>query len=420
MSNAAVRDAPLLAQYLTTRRATAALCGALENEDFGLQGMTEASPPKWHLAHTTWFFESFILKPLAEAYRPYDPAFEYLFNSYYNGVGPQYPRGQRGLLSRPTVRQVFAYREHVDAAMSGLLSNTGHAEAGRVQALCELGLHHEQQHQELLCTDIKYSFSLNPLFPAMREVPPADVSLPPGAMAFVDQEAADVWIGHRGDGFHFDNEAPAHPYRLPSFRFANRLVSNGEFLEFVQDGGYRTPTLWLSDGWTWCRSNTVSHPLYWRERDGAWFEYTLHGLIPLCPQAPLLHVNYYEADAFARWMGRRLPTEQEWESVCMQRGLEPAHRPVALHPVAGSGDDEVRDMFDCLWQWTGSAYSAYPGYRPPVGAVGEYNGKFMCNQLVLRGSSCLTAPGHARVSYRNFFYPQDRWQFTGIRLADDL
>ncbi|MGD2112225.1 MAG: ergothioneine biosynthesis protein EgtB [Gammaproteobacteria bacterium] len=405
--------------YRQTRQATLALCAALETEDYGLQAMPEVSPPRWHLAHTTWFFETFLLKPFAAGYRPFHPAYEYLFNSYYHGVGRQYPRARRGLLSRPTVREVLDYRACVDTAMTELLAGEDPAQRETILARCELGLHHEQQHQELLCTDIKYSFSFNPLYPALGRAPPA---VQPAArpLAYTDFAAADTRIGHDGSGFHFDNEAPVHRFHLPAFRLANRLITNAEYLAFMQDGGYTTPGLWLADGWLWREAQAATHPRYWVRQDGGWFEYTLYGLRPLDPDLPVSHVNYYEADACARWYGKRLPAEQEWESACRQAGAGPGRADIALHPrVAGEGDG-LQQMFGSLWQWTRSAYAPYPGYRPAAGAIGEYNGKFMCNQLVLRGSSCVTPPGHARVSYRNFFYPADQWQFTGIRLADDF
>jgi ergothioneine biosynthesis protein EgtB len=413
-------DDPALAAYAHVRQATLALCETLENEDFGLQAMAEVSPPKWHLAHTSWFFETFILKPFASGYRPFHTEFEYLFNSYYHGVGAQYPRAQRGLLSRPTVREVYEYRAWIDAHMTGLLTQTDHVNRETLLQRCELGLHHEQQHQELLCTDIKYSFSFNPLYPALRKAP---LSVPLQArspLRFVDFDAADVCIGHTGDGFHFDNEVPAHDYHLPGFRFADRLITNAEYREFIEDGGYTEPGLWLSDGWAWRQENGATHPLYWVQRDADWFEYTLYGLQAPGPGLPVSHVNYYEADAYARWCGKRLPTEQEWEAACRQRNIVSTQAAISLHPNAVGDTDGIVQMFGSLWQWTRSAYSPYPGYRPAAGAIGEYNGKFMCNQVVLRGSSCVTPPGHARASYRNFFYPKDQWQFAGIRLAGDL
>ncbi len=417
-NNTCPAEDPVLAAYTQIRQATLALCEPLEVEDYGLQAMPEVSPPGWHLAHTSWFFETFLLKPFAGGYRPFHPAYEYLFNSYYHGVGRQYPRAQRGLLSRPRVRDILDYRASIDAAMTGLLGQTSHPQRETILQRCALGLQHEQQHQELLCTDIKYSFSFNPLYPVLGKVPssvPATVQRPLTFTAFETREAC---IGHDGSAFHFDNEAPVHRFHLPAYRLADRLITNAEYLAFMEAGGYTSPGLWLADGWLW-RETSAAHPRYWVQQDGDWFEYTLYGLCPLDPDLPVSHVNYYEADACARWFGARLPTEQEWEAACRQLGIIPEHVPVTLHPPAADAADGIVQMFGSLWQWTRSAYSPYPGYRPAAGAIGEYNGKFMCNQLVLRGSSCVTPPGHARASYRNFFYPRDQWQFTGIRLADE-
>ncbi len=408
----------LLADYTLTRQASLALSDMLVNEDFGLQAMTEVSPPKWHLAHTTWFFETFILKPFAPKYRVFHPQFEYLFNSYYNGVGAQFPRSRRNLLSRPTVEDVFNYRKHVDAAMEPLLAMYDHKERAVISQRCELGIHHEQQHQELFCTDIKYCFSLNPLYPALGRdnTPVVTTGLP--KLVFLEIDAMDTTVGYQGEDFYFDNEVPAHQFHQSGFRFANRLVTN-EYLEFMHSGGYDTAAYWLSDGWVWQQSTQACQPLYWTQQEGKWFEYTLHGLIELDPYLPVAHVNYYEADAFARWSGKRLPLEQEWEIACQYFKQVPEPKAITLHPRPLVGNKEIYHMFHQLWQWTSSNYSPYPGYRPSAGAIGEYNGKFMCNQMVMRGSSCVTPSKHARLTYRNFFYPRDQWQFTGIRLADD-
>lgn len=412
----------LIDSFSAVRLQSTALCRTLENEDFGLQAMPEVSPPKWHLAHTTWFFEIFILIPFDSDYRPYHEHYEYLFNSYYNGVGTPYPRSNRGLLSRPTVEEVLAYRDHVNNAMVMRLQQYNHPNREEIDRRCVLGLHHEQQHQELFCTDIKYSFSMNPLYPSLRPTNSWNwkITGSPAELNFVTFEAADTSIGHRGDGFHFDNETPPHNWAQPAFRFANRLVTNAEFKNFVDDGGYDKAMLWLSDGWAWNQSHKAKHPRYWHQLDDEWQEYTLYGVKKLDPNLPVAHVNYYEADAFARWYGKRLPTEQEWEFVCDHERLRPTHDDVLLHPIHQDTDTNISQMFGHLWQWTQSSYSPYPGYRPASGAIGEYNGKFMCNQMVLRGSSCVTPIGHARSTYRNFFYPKDQWQFTGIRLADDL
>lgn len=404
-------------RYMKTRQASVDLCQHLVNEDYGLQGMPDASPPKWHLAHTTWFFETFILKPYLGDYRPYNPQFEYLFNSYYNGVGAQYPRAQRGLLSRPTVKEVYEYRDHVDSAMQQLLHDE-HAQRAVIQDRCELGVNHEQQHQELFCTDIKYSFFLNPQYPALGTTSPEQTRTEAQALHFHAFEESELSIGFQGEGFSFDNEGPAYRHHQPAFRFANRLISNEEFLAFVEAGGYHQAMLWLADGWIWRNQQNIEHPLYWVKQDDAWYEYTLYGLQPLNPHLPVSHVSYYEADAFAHWYDARLATEQEWESVCsaLPDSL-PTSEAIKLHPQPTMDSNSVDQMFGDLWQWTQSAYMPYPGFQAQNGAIGEYNGKFMCNQMVLRGSSCVTPPGHARPSYRNFFYPKDRWQFSGIRLA---
>lgn len=412
-------DATVQLAYRDIRQASLALCALMEVEDYGLQAMPEVSPPKWHLAHTSWFFEVFILKPFVDGYQPFHPDYEYLFNSYYHGVGAQYPRAQRGLLSRPTVQDVLEYRSYIDAAMADLLGQPDPEHRETLLQRCELGLHHEQQHQELLCTDIKYSFSFNPLYPSLGGTRLATPAAGHRALDFTAFESMDAVIGCDGGQFHFDIEAPAHRFHLPAFQLANRLITNAEYLAFMRDGGYTRPELWLADGWLWKESTAAAHPLYWVQQDGDWFEYTLNGLCRLDPELPVSHVNYYEADACASWFGKRLPAEEEWEAACRQLQLVPGYTDISLHPYAAGRDDGPVQMFGSLWQWTRSSFSPYPGFRPAAGAIGEYNGKFMCNQLVLRGSSCVTPPGHARITYRNFFYPKDQWQFTGIRLADD-
>jgi len=388
-------EAPLPARYRAIRDHTEHLAAALTDEDQCVQSMPDASPAKWHRAHTTWFFEEFVLVPQLPGYEPFDPAFRYLFNSYYETVGARHPRPSRGLLTRPGVAQVGAYRAHVDQAMTRLLPDA----TPLVRTLVTLGLQHEQQHQELLATDMLHAFAQNPLAPAMmpgwREPPGAA-----GPTRMIDCAGGIVGIGHAGPAFAFDNETPRHETLLQPYRLADRLVRNGEFLAFMQDGGYRTPTLWMSDGWAVVQSEGWAAPLYWREdeRQG-WRQMTPAGLLALDPDAPVRHVSWYEADAFARWAGARLPTEAEWE--------------------AASADPRLHERDTHVWQWTASPYTAYPGFRPPPGAIGEYNGKFMVNQMVLRGGSCVTPPGHARPTYRNFFHPDRRWQFTGLRLAQD-
>lgn len=381
-------------RYAAVRRYTEQLAAELTAEDQCVQSMPDASPAKWHRAHTTWFFEQFVLGTFVSNYRAFDPAFRFLFNSYYEAVGARHPRPMRGLLTRPSTEQVAAYRAHVDAAMARLIPDMGD-DAAR---LVELGLQHEQQHQELLLTDMLHAFAQNPLAPAVLP----DWREPAGAEAptsFISFAGGVVRIGHHGDGFCFDNETPAHRVLLHDYAMASRLVRNGEWLDFIRDGGYRTPTLWMSDGWAQVQMQDWSAPLYWQARDRAWWQMGLGGLALLDPDMPIRHISWYEADAFARWAGARLPTEAEWE--------------------AASFHADIREATGHVWQWTSSAYGPYPGYRPEAGAVGEYNGKFMVNQMVLRGGSLATPPAHARPSYRNFFHPDKRWQFSGLRLARD-
>jgi ergothioneine biosynthesis protein EgtB len=405
------------ATYARIRAATFALCDHLEIEDFVVQSMPDASPAKWHLAHTSWFFEQFILKPHLPGYRPFHPHFDYLFNSYYQTVGPMHQRPERGLLTRPTVSEVFRYREHVDEHMYALLESRQGGD--EIESLTLLGLNHEQQHQELILTDLKHLLSRNPLLPAYRPAAQPTRSTNAEPMSFQTFEGGVREIGADGEEFCFDNETPRHRTLVESYALADRLVTNGEFLEFIRDGGYRKPQLWLSDGWALVTAEQWDRPLYWSATLDS--EFTLSGLVPLDPAAPVCHLSYYEADAFARWANARLPTEAEWE-------LAAAALPIAgnllesghLHPTPSNHERGLTQMFGDVWEWTSSAYSAYPGYRPPTGALGEYNGKFMCNQLVLRGGSCATPSDHIRATYRNFFYPHARWQFMGVRLARDL
>lgn len=395
--------------FQAVRQRSLQLAAPLSNEDCCAQSMADASPVKWHLAHTTWFFETFILEAREPDFAPFHPAFRVLFNSYYNGVGAKHPRAQRGLLTRPSLDEVRAYRQDVDARMRRLLAVQ---EDAALQELVTLGLQHEQQHQELILTDVKHLLAQNPVAPAYdgASMAPEPAPLPP---AFLEFDGGLVEVGHDGRGFCFDNELPRHRSYVAPFAMASRLVTNGEFLAFVEAGGYRDPALWLAEGWDKVASGELAAPLYWRRHaDGGWHEFTLHGELPLDPARPVTHVSMYEADAYARWAGARLPTEVEWECAARLAGIETGR----LHPGAAGGDG-LAQMFGACWQWTSSSYAPYPGYAPAPGAIGEYNGKFMVNQYVLRGSSCATPAGHARASYRNFFPAGARWQFTGIRLA---
>ncbi len=381
------------------------------------QANEEASPTKWHLAHTTWFFETFVLEPFLPGYRIFADRFNYCFNSYYEAQGERQPRAIRGLLTRPTSLEVQDYRAHVDDALQTLFTSAS-ADDPTVRDRIEIGVNHEQQHQELLLTDILSLFALNPLRPAYCETPPLRARRELEPLAPISLDGGRHAVGHAGSDFAFDNESPRHDVLLRPFKLADRLVANGEWLDFINDGGYRRPSLWLSDGWEKIAKEGWRAPLYWEQRDGQWLQMTLFGLQSIDRAAPVCHVSFYEADAYARWAGARLPTEFEWEVAAkdvpvagnmLGRG---ALRPLPAPP--GSG---LRQMFGDVWEWTQSAYTSYPGYRPVAGALGEYNGKFMCGQQVLRGASCATPDRHARTTYRNFFYPHQRWQFCGLRLA---
>ena len=405
---------PLLDRFLSVRRLTEALAEPLSPEDQTVQSMPDASPTKWHLAHTTWFFETFLLKPQLAGYRPFDPAYEYLFNSYYEAVGPRHPRPQRGLITRPGVAEIGAYRRHVSDAMAQLI------DGGRSNAtdLIELGLHHEQQHQELILMDIKHALSLNPLFPAYA--PDRAPTTTGAALRWIDFEGGLVEIGHAGEGFAFDNEGPRHRTWVDPFALATRLVTCGEYEAFIADGGYRRPDLWLSAAWECVTQRGWQAPLYWHD-EGV---FTLAGLRPRRSEEPVCHVSFYEAAAYAKWAGKRLPREAEWEiaaSDAADGNLLDADAPYGgvLHP-APAGSEGLTQMIGDVWEWTASPYVAYPGYREPAGAIGEYNGKFMANQMVLRGGCAATPRHHIRTTYRNFFPPDARWMFGGIRLAEDL
>ena len=427
-----IEPTALARRYAQVRAQSLDLASPLSEADAQVQSMPDVSPTKWHLAHVTWFFETFILERHERGFKPFHPQYRVLFNSYYNQVGHQHPRAQRGLVSRPSLAEVKAYRAHVDQRMAALLA---HAHEPAIDVLVELGLQHEQQHQELLLTDIKHVLSCNPLGPVYRASwPLAPVS--PLAMAWIEHEGGLVEIGHDGDGFAFDNEGPRHQQHLRPYALGNRLITHGEWAEFTADGGYTDPRWWLSAGWDWVRNQQISAPLYWqRDEHGQWLSFTLHGLVPIDPHTPVTHVSYFEADAFARWAGAqrgswrgaRLPTEAEWEHAA--RALPAAAwsngnfvESQALHPmpVARASRSALVQMAGDVWEWTSSSYAPYPGFKAWDGAVGEYNGKFMVNQYVLRGGSCATPRSHVRASYRNFFPTDARWQFTGLRLARDV
>jgi ergothioneine biosynthesis protein EgtB len=409
-------EADWIAAYRETRVYTEGICSPLETDDYQLQSIVETSPPKWHIAHVSWFFETFLLTPFLPGYRPFDPRFGYLFNSYYETVGHMHPRSKRGMLSRPTVETVYIYRAYVDEHMLALLSSLDSSNRDNVLFRLRLGLNHEQQHQELLLMDIKHNFSVNSLAPIYR----TDLKVHLGEsrpVHWVEYKDGIRQIGAAAEGFHFDNEAPRHSVLLNAWRLADRLVTNSEYLEFVQDGGYNDPRLWLADGWHLIQQRDWRHPLYWSGSGDEWREFTLGGIRPLDPHQPVSHVSFYEADAFARWAGKRLPTAAELECALATRPLQGNFADSDyLHP--GPATDQGQWYGD-LWNWTSTPYSAYPGFKPLEGAIGEYNGKFMANQFVLKGGCCATTAGHTRASYRNFFYPHDRWVFSGLRLADD-
>ncbi len=411
----------LLTRYLQTRKFSEQLCNPLEIEDYCLQSMAEASPVKWHLAHTSWFFETFLLEPFLKNYKAFNSKFNFLFNSYYNAVGNQFPRPLRGLQSRPTVSEVFAYRRYVDEHIELLLS-TSNQEPSVIDYRIELGINHEQQHQELLLTDLKHAFSFNPLYPVYQldenRKETTEISVP--ALQWKNFNRAIHSIGSTQKQFCFDNELPTHEVLIADFQIANRLISNGEYLEFVEKGGYQDAMQWLSDGWSNLQQKQWQHPIYWQKQDDDWYEFSLQGLQPIALNKPVCHLSYYEADAFARWSGARLPTEFEWEVAANEHSISGNFvSSEKFHPEVFANSSNQQFFGDC-WEWTSSSYSAYPGFTIADGAIGEYNGKFMCNQMVLRGGSCVTSIEHIRSSYRNFFYADARWQFSGIRLARDI
>ena len=404
-------------RLMETRALSLRLADPLSDEDQVVQAMDDASPTKWHLAHTTWFFEAFLLPRLAPGYRPFHETFEYCFNSYYESVGPRHPRPRRGLLTRPSAAAVRDYRAHVDEALACLFADGVPEEAA---ALVELGISHEQQHQELLLTDILSLFAAEPLKPAYRAGAPEASKRPASPLTFTAFNGGVHQVGHDGTGFAYDNEGPRHEQLIRPFKLANRCVTNAEWIAFIEDGGYRTATLWLADGWTAINAETWDGPLYFEQTGDGYRQMSLLGLHPVDPAAPVTHVSYFEADAFARWAGYRLPSEFEWEHASPAltetgRTLGADH----LRPLPASGDGTLEQMFGDVWEWTASAYAPYPGFKAAPGAIGEYNGKFMCNQFVLKGGSCATPDGHVRRTYRNFYYPHQRWQFSGLRLAAD-
>lgn len=411
----------LATRFLNVRRFTETLCETLVPEDYVVQTMSDVSPTKWHLAHVSWFFETFILRKFYDDYQLFNENYPFLFNSYYVQAGARHCRDQRGYLSRPTVREVHDYREWVDRFMVELLTEAEDDKREAILPVLEIGLNHEQQHQELLLTDIKHVFAVNPLRPVYRDrMAPSSAAVAP--LRWHGLQEGIYEIGHDGTGFAYDNEGPRHRVFLEPCEIASRLVTNGEYMAFLEDGGYTRPELWLSAGWDWVEKNGWAAPFYWEKREGRWLTFTLAGMRELEPDEPVCHVSYFEADAYARWAGHRLPTEQEWEVLAEQVPLRGNFVDNGnYHPMTASTDDEMpQQMFGDVWEWTRSQYSPYPGYRPVEGALGEYNGKFMCNQFVLRGGSCATSRNHIRATYRNFFAPESCWQFTGIRLARDV
>lgn len=410
----------IVSHFRKVRGNSMALAAPLTPEDWMLQSMPDASPVKWNLAHTSWFFETFILKIHDDAYEAFHPKFGYLFNSYYNQVGKMHPRPDRGLISRPSAQAIVDFRGHVDAAVARLIEKASDNLIDRVAPLMALGLAHEEQHQELLLTDLKHALFQNPLLPAVYEEPAADQTGAP-AIEWREMEGGLCEFGWGGEGFAFDNEGPRHKAYLHPFQMASRPVTNADYVAFIEDGGYQDPTHWLSDAWELLQNEQWQKPLYWRRTEDGWREYTLFGERPLNPHAPVCHVSFYEASAFASWANARLPTEFEWEAAASLfpfegRFLEDG-KPIA--PAPAQYDARLNQLFGDVWEWTASPYVAYPGYAPPDGAIGEYNGKFMSGQMVLKGGSCATPAGHMRLSYRNFFPPQARWQFSGFRLARD-
>ncbi len=406
----------VLAHYRRIRENSHSICSPLRTEDYVIQTMDDVSPPKWHLAHTTWFFETFLLEPHLAGYKCFHPKYGFLFNSYYDAVGERHPRSRRGLLSRPSVSEIYDYRAHVDRHMERLIEQASEAEWERIGPLADLGLNHEEQHQELLITDLKHILAenlLNPAYVTER----FDAGATPVATRWLSHDGGLLNIGFEGESFSYDNEGPRHRVYLEPYRLASRLVTNAEYIEFIEARGYEDPSHWLSEGWTTVQEQNWQAPLYWTQSGGAWTMFTLNGSCEVRPEEPVCHISYFEADAYARWRGKRLPTEAEWECTAACEPIEGNFYDTGrFHPAPADGS---RQFFGDVWEWTQSPYAPYPGFQPAEGAVGEYNGKFMCNQYVLRGGSCATSRRHIRPTYRNFFPANARWQFTGLRLASD-
>lgn len=419
-SRTAASQDDLLTRFREVRALSEALTAPLSDADATAQSMPEASPAKWHLAHVSWFFETFVLRDHVAGYRTFDPRYAFLFNSYYEAEGPRHPRAMRGMLTRPALKDIRAYRAHVDDALIRALPML----TPQAQALVMLGLHHEQQHQELLLTDLQHLFSLNPLEPALFEAPRPIPTPIPGPLHWIEGRQGLVEIGDEDKGdFAFDCEGPRHKAVLHPHALAHRPVTNSEWIAFIEEGGYREPSHWLSDGWDWVQAEGIEAPLYWRRNEQGWTRFGLDGRQPVNPAAPVTHISLYEADAYASWAGARLPTEAEWESGALNIAPASGNQldgPACPLPRAAEGGPALSQMFGDVWEWTGSAFRPHPGFRAAEGAAGEYNGKFMSGQFVLKGGSCATPRGHMRASYRNFFHPHQRWQFTGLRLAKDL
>jgi ergothioneine biosynthesis protein EgtB len=418
-------DSSLYKRFLNTRATTERLCKPLQTEDYVIQSMDDVSPPKWHLGHTSWFFETFLLKNYEKNYVPFHPKYDFIFNSYYESIGTRVQRPIRGLLSRPTVREVYEYRSAINDRMSQLFSTVNEHDRKNFDFLIELGIHHEQQHQELLYMDIKHILAINPIRPTYQQREKLKNASKVPSLKYVDFQGGIHTIGYKENGFCFDNELPAHEVLLQNFKLADRLITNGEYLEFMNDGGYTNPLLWLSDGWYAVNQNQWNAPMYWEQTSDGWEMMTLTGWRQVDPNEPVVHVSLYESDAFARWSGKRLPTEAEWEVAAIQSGAsiqrgnfveDGVFHPAQLDENPNGG---MQQLFGDVWEWTSSAYHPYPGFKPAEGAIGEYNGKFMSNQMVSRGGACITPRSHIRTTYRNFFQPEKRWAFSGIRLASN-